>query len=103
MSDFPDDFPLSDYDHEEYLAHESMEAFDDWGDEEPDYEDYWDEEFGDPEPFDPATEVVEIIDIDTVITLDGRVLKIEIRIFADEHQEDVEYFLEDTCCEPFPF
>jgi hypothetical protein len=61
---------------------------------------YWNEFDEEPDYFDPATEVVETIDIDTIITNDGRILVIEIRIFADEHQEDHQYYLEDTCDEP---
>lgn len=102
MSEYPDDFSLSDYDHEEYLAHEEAEYFDDWG-EEPDipfgygYEDY---DYDDPERFDPATHLVDIIYHGIAITNDGRVLSLQTRIYADEHTEDHQIYLEDTCDEP---
>jgi hypothetical protein len=63
-------------------------------------EEYYNDAFDEPEYFDPATEVVETIDIDTIITNDGRILVIELHIFADDHEETVKYFLEDTCDEP---
>lgn len=63
-------------------------------------EEYYNDAFDEPEHFDPATEVVETIDIDTIITNDGRILVIEIRIYADEHTEDHQYYLEDTCDTP---
>ena len=65
------------------------------------YTAYWNEFIEEPEPFDPATEVVDIINSETVITLDGMVKQIETRIYADGHTEDHQYFLEDTCEEPW--
>lgn len=63
-------------------------------------EEYYQDDFDEPEPFDPATEVVEIIDIDKFVTEAGEILVIELLIFADGHEENRQYFLEDTCDEP---
>jgi hypothetical protein len=56
-------------------------------------EEYYSEPFDD-EPFDPATEVVEIIDIDEIEQEDGRTLIIQIRIFADGHEESHQFYVE---------
>jgi glyoxylase-like metal-dependent hydrolase (beta-lactamase superfamily II) len=92
------DYPEHEYEEEFDLAKQAA-----WELEQEhlrELEEYYQEEFDDPEPFDPATEVVETIDIDTIITNDGRILVIEICIFADGHTEDHQYYLEDSCDEP---
>jgi hypothetical protein len=115
MSDYPEDFPLSDDEHEEYLAHEAMEAFDDWGFDEElawqdeyfrglEHEDYWDEDFDEGEYAMPLDEIVEILDIDVIVTNEGFLLKKEIHILANGQEVPHEYYLEIGCDENYiPF
>lgn len=90
------------YDGEGYLLDDSDE-FDDWGD-------YSDEEFDEPDtPFGygydddeddyhmALDEIVEIIDIDIIVTNEGFLLKKEIHILADGSEVENEYIMEIGC------
>jgi hypothetical protein len=129
MSDYPDDFPpfqeepygasdadlaaerfQAEQDSEEFLAHEAMEEFDDWGEwaedyrNEPDipfgyggddYDDYWDDD--EDEYSMPYDEIVEILDIDIIVTNEGCLLKKEIHILANGEEVPHEYYLDIGC------